>query len=227
MAATRRLHTQRPTLLCGILLLLAGQVLAAPVYKSKDAQGNVVYSDVPPRGQPAKPVNLGAGNSYTPPEVTFKAPPPPIEQAAAPDFTGYEKLAILTPATDLTIHDNEGKVPLTFALAPTLQPGNSVQVLLDGRAIANAANSSGVGQLVNVDRGTHELRMEVRDPAGKVLIQSSPVRFHMLRTSVLLGPTAQANSGPARRPAGATNNQAAPRVAPHAPMPKTTPVHAP
>ena len=123
------------------------------------------------------------------------------------------------PSADLTLHDNQGKVPISFALAPMLQPGNNVQVLLDGRPMANAAGASGVGGLADVDRGTHELRMEVRDSAGKVLIQSSPVTFHMLRTSVLLGPTAQGKNGPAQRPAGATNDKAIPHPAPHAPTP--------
>lgn len=203
------------------------QAVAGPVYKSKDAQGNTVYSDLPPRGQQAKPVALGAGNNYTPPEVTFKAPPPTPEEVAPAEFAGYQKLAILTPTADATLHDNEGKVPLSFALDPTLQPGNNVQVLLDGRVIANAASTNGVGALTNVDRGTHEIRLEVRDTVGKVLIQSSPVTFHMLRTSVLLGPTAQGTKGIARRAAGATNNKAVIHPAPHAPTPNATPPRRP
>ena len=214
-------------LLAGQMALINHQAAAGPVYKSKDAQGNTVYSDLPPRGQQAKPVTLGAGNNYTPPEVTFKAPPAAPEEVAPAEFAGYQKLAILTPTADATVHDNEGKVPLSFALDPTLQPGNNVQVLLDGRVIANAASTNGVGALTNVDRGTHEIRLEVRDTAGKVLIQSSPVTFHMLRTSVLLGPTAQGTKSAARRAAGATNNQAVIHPAPHASTPIATPAKRP
>ena len=207
--------------LIGVCGLLSSHASAGAVYKSKDAQGNTVYSDVPPKGQSAKPLNLGAGNNYTPPEVTFKASAAQQQEVPAPpEFAGYEKLTILTPTADATIRDNEGKVPLTFSLVPALQPGNNVQVLLDGKAVPNAASNNGIGALINIDRGTHEIRMEVRDTAGKVMIQSSAVRFHMLRTSVLLGPNAQGSNGAARRPGGATNDKMVPHPAPHAPAPR-------
>lgn len=49
-----------------MLLLLPACVLAAAVYKWRDADGNVHYGDQPPPGQPAQSVDIDAA-----------APPPP------------------------------------------------------------------------------------------------------------------------------------------------------
>ena len=163
------------------LCLIATTATADQIYKTVDAEGNVVFTDVPPvnrAGQPdGQEVTVPAANTYAPPVVS--APDddaaPPVDKAPA-----YSDVVIVDPANDATIRENAGEVLVQATTTPGLRAGNRLLLILDGAPTEIAADD-GVFQLSNVDRGTHTVAARIVDDADETLLESEPVTFHLLR----------------------------------------------
>lgn len=170
----------------------AGEQSSSRIYRSVDEDGNVVFSDQPPRpGQQAEPVEVQSENTFTPPPGTDSAGATGAQQpeaAAAEDEAApaYRSLRVASPADDEGLRDNAGNVTVTAALEPALAPGHSLQVYLDGQL--RQTTQGPAAQLLNVDRGTHTLELRIVDAAGNTLISSSPSVFHLQRRSVINQP---------------------------------------
>lgn len=179
------------------LLLLTATGLAglssvhAAIYKTTNAQGNVVFTDVPPKDD-AKSVEIRQGNSYRP-EIatpTAAAPAAEDEEDSAEDTAtaGYDKITITSPPHDEALRENTGNISVSVALDPALDTaaGHRLQVLVDGQ-VAGEAPSATV-QLQNIDRGTHSLVAQVIDANNSVLASSSAVVVHLQRYSIITAP---------------------------------------
>lgn len=209
-------------LLVAVLTFLLNPVQAV-ICKQVDPQGVVSYSDLP-RDQCAQPVTLPDYSRYAPRPVSPAPPPASVPAAqsgddASPDqsFSGYTEMRIEQPAEGASVWNNEGKVPVAVFLAPTLQPGHKIQLLLDGQP-AGPPFGSLAAALTNVDRGTHRISAQLLDQEGNVLKEAGPVSFTLHRTSV---------NRPARRPAD-DGSSAPPGFAPIPATPgKTNPAFAP
>jgi hypothetical protein len=155
--------------------------LSAAVYKSVDAQGNVVYTDEP--SGDAKPLKL-------PPLSTIPAPsyksstqsPAELEQSAVVD---YQQISIVSPTQDATLRDNTGAIPVNVVLEPELNSaaGHRFRYYLDGQAQGKPTESAQIS-LENVHRGSRTVAAAVVDSSGQELIRSSPVQFHLHRQSL-------------------------------------------
>ncbi len=66
---------------------------------------------------------------------------------------------------------------------PALKPGDTITFFVDGEATVTGREARFL--LPDVARGTHTLRAVVSDSAGKTLISSETVSFHLLRVSIL------------------------------------------
>jgi hypothetical protein len=193
----RRLIGRAAALLLPCTVLLTGAAFAATtVYRSIDAQGNVVFSDQPPGpGETAETLEI-----TTP--ATFGAP------ASNPAGTGadagawdwdmeagepadqtpfvYAALAIVAPAHDEGLRDNAGNVTIVAGVEPDLRPGHLLEILLDGAVVSSGPGNTAT--LTEVERGTHTLEARILDDQGTVLITSQPSTFHMLRYVPALAP---------------------------------------
>ena len=170
--------------------LFAGSV-HAEIYKTVDADGNVVFTDVPPKDQ-TKAVVLEIQNTYTPeasaaPQQNSERPgdardEEPEEEPAA---VLYDHIAIVAPQHDAPVRENTGNVTVVVTSNPALDSsrGHSMQILVDGQ-IAASGQSNSVA-LTNLDRGTHQLTAQIVDGNGQVVVSSSPITFHMMRYSAL------------------------------------------
>ena len=169
-----------------LLLLLPMLALAGPdktgIYKSVDAEGNIVYSDTP---------TVGA-EKITPPPISTIESGPALEptQAAAKDEnakppTSYTRFSILQPANDVTIWDNQGSIPLSMELEPALDTvnGHGVWVFVDGKAVVKQSPSM-VQPISGIDRGTHTVRAEIRDSTGKVLKRTITITVHLKKHTI-------------------------------------------
>lgn len=176
-------------------LLLGTQAVAGTtIYKTVDEDGNVVFTDTPPRANgPSETITLTAPNSFDPAEAGTEASNRQLwivdpEQEAEEPGEFYAALTITSPADDENIRENAGNVTVTVKLEPPiLQAGHRFRLLLDG-APAGGTNTTGSFSLSNVDRGTHSLKAEVVDESGKVLYSGSSSTFHLQRYSVLTAP---------------------------------------
>ncbi len=173
-----------------ILCLMTASAAADQVYKTVDANGNVVYTDVPPvnrEGQPdGEEITVPQANTYAPPVISA-----PADDSVAPTAAAayYSEVVIVDPAEDATIRENSGEVLIQVATMPGLRRDHRLLLILDGSPTEVEAED-GVFQLSNVDRGTHTAAARIVNGADETLLESEPVTFHLLRYA-LPTPTAE------------------------------------
>lgn len=166
-----------------LLFLLAvtlGQtVLAADgsIYRSRDAQGNVIFSDR--EDEAAEPVQLPSTNTM--PGTASGQAPRDAGSGASPDATvqGYRTLAITAPLDGDTITNPAGHVQVTVAVEPPLQRNHSLRLLLDGEPAGVPQHGS--MDLEGLMRGDHTLQLIVVDDNGSQVQASAPVTVQMYR----------------------------------------------
>jgi hypothetical protein len=161
-----------------ILLLLPGIFFltnaTAEVFKHTNPDGSVTFSDVPSKIN-AEPIELPPSSNYSPPpipKVTTKATPKKAD-------VNYESVSVTSPTDDSTIRNNAGNLTIEFSVKPSLKPGHSYVLLMDGKNVGEGL--TGNAQLKNVDRGSHSLIAQVVDENKEVVIQSGAVVVHLQR----------------------------------------------
>jgi hypothetical protein len=177
MSAGLKYFCQLAVALC--LLFSVSQTVMAQVYTYIDANGNRVFTDQPHRN--AKKVEIAPTNRVDQPT---KAPSraSKAKPAASPIFH-YQLLRILAPEPDSTIRDIEGNLNVTVSNDPELQPDHLYRLLLDSKPYGEPTRSP-VFPLKNIDRGTHQLSVEIIDQYGRVLERTPNQPFHLVRISL-------------------------------------------
>lgn len=186
MAAIRRTATFQT--LSAALVLGAVATLCLPaqaeIFKTVDKEGNVVFTDIPPRDDDknAEQIIIENPNSFAVEEAIPNADEwivEPEEEGETEEPFRYQTLEIVSPTDDEALRENAGNVTIVTNLSPRLQRGHIARLLIDGSVAQEGPQAS--FELANVDRGTHTITVEIIDERGQVLIQSEPSTFHMLR----------------------------------------------
>lgn len=151
---------------------------ADPIYKSVDAQGNVVFSDQPSSN--AQQVTLPPISIAPAPTVVPLTPVTTTSTSPSADnpVLVYKQLDLLSPLNDQTIWDNNGIVNVSVALSPNLGSGDMLQVILDGKVVASS-NSTTNFTLNGLDRGTHVMQVQIINSKKKVVKVSNVVTFYI------------------------------------------------
>jgi len=149
------------------LWLLTINTLYAEIYTYKDAEGNIVFSDVAVKG---------AEKVIVPPVITYESKNTVNESAKLIEQTSshkpYQSLTILAPKQDETIWDNLGELTVQHALVPRLQEGDTVQLYID-EVLQDGLSIKGIY------RGEHKVRLQVIDSNGYAHITSEEVVFYV------------------------------------------------
>jgi hypothetical protein len=159
-----------------LLLSLAFPVMAQ-IYKYTDADGNTGYSNQPPDGVTAQPVELPPLNSVEsqPP----RKPGPPAKARDSEQPHTYEALELTGLPTTEALRANDGTFTVNVLIKPRLQGAHLLRLWLDDQPYGQPGNVP-ILQLVNIDRGQHRLAVQVID--GDTVIQQSPtVTFTLQR----------------------------------------------
>ena len=149
------------------------------VYKQTNPDGSVTFSDVPAE-KDAKPIKLPPASTYSPPalprsESTTRPTPATTE-------VNYESVSITSPSNDTAVRNNAGNLTVNFSVKPSLQPGHSYVLLMDGKNVGEG--TAGSVQLTNIDRGSHTFTVQVVGANKEMIIQSSAVVVHLQRAVV-------------------------------------------
>ncbi|MBC3269555.1 DUF4124 domain-containing protein [Pseudomonas sp. SWRI81] len=159
------------------ILLLTALPAVAQIYKYTDANGNTAYSNQPPDGVQAQPVELPPLNRVEP-QTPAAAPAPAAAERQAPR-NAYEILELAGLPGDEALRANNGTFTVTVLIKPRLQPPHQLRLVLDEQPYGQPSNVP-VLQLVNIDRGEHRLAVQVID--GQTIIQqSAPAVFTVQR----------------------------------------------
>ncbi|ABA72085.1 MULTISPECIES: DUF4124 domain-containing protein [Pseudomonas] len=166
--------------LIALCLSLIAFGASAEVFTYIDAQGNRVYTDQP-RGN-AKRVPLATSNRMAS-NPTATAPVKPSMKSAEPPLFHYDMLRVLIPEPDATIRSSAGELIVSVTSEPGLQKGHLYRLLLDGQAVGEPGLSP-VFPLSNIDRGSHNLSVEILDAQGRTVEKTANQPFHMQRISL-------------------------------------------
>ncbi len=156
------------------------------IYKTVDADGNVVFTDVPPLDQTkSEEVRVGVSNTFTPPapEVGTQQVWNVGEDGEQVTQFAYNRAAIIAPANDASLRDNAGNVSVKTSVSPNLRPGHKLRLMMDEAPVGSLISASEFA-LSNVDRGSHSLRLQIVDQAGTVIFDGAGTTFHLQRVSV-------------------------------------------
>ncbi|MDF3934577.1 DUF4124 domain-containing protein [Pseudomonas citronellolis] len=158
-----------------LLLALAGTA-SAQIYKYTDANGKTVFTNQPPAGAGAQPVDLPPTNT-----VGAQPPVPGVASNDAGKQAPYAILAISGVPDEEALRANNGTFDVDVIIQPQLIPGHSLQLRLDGQPYG-APSTSTRFTLQVVDRGDHSLAVDVLQ-GSRVLQSSAAVNFTLQRTS--------------------------------------------
>jgi hypothetical protein len=157
-----------------ISILLVVALLGGPnaradteMYKWKDKDGNVHFSDQP--GPGAEKIKVHDVSTMDAQPINPSPPPPPPA-----DFLGYSKFSIVAPENNGVVRDNNGAVTVSVSTEPALRGdlGHTVRVTVGGQVQGGAGTSF---NFVGIDRGTHSINAVVLDRDGKPLKTTSSV----------------------------------------------------
>lgn len=154
---------------------------SADVFTYIDAQGNRVFTDQP-GSRNAKRVPVTTSNRM-PANPTGAAPVIAEKKAETKPLFRYDLLRVLVPEPDVTIRSSAGELIVSITSEPGLQRGHSYRLLLDGQPTAEPGPSPFFA-LCNIDRGSHNLSVEILDEQGRTVERTANQPFHMLRISL-------------------------------------------
>ncbi|WP_191489962.1 DUF4124 domain-containing protein [Pseudomonas sp. FEN] len=161
-----------------LLLLMAIALPAvAQIYKYTDASGNTAYSNQPPDGTVAQPVELPPLNRVGQQQPAAAAAPTPATaapstQASTDNGAVYSTLELTDIPTQEALRANNGTFTVGVKMEPRLQRQHLLRLILDGVPYGQPSNVPRL-QLVNIDRGEHTLGVQVL--AGEQVVQQSPL----------------------------------------------------
>lgn len=165
------------------ILLFATLSSQAEVYRTVDADGNVVFSDV--EDDRSEKVIIDIAPSYTAPNipaVDIVEEPTKAEEGriAIPKY----KLSIISPQQNETFQNPEN-IAVVAEISPKLNSKRNDQLIfkLDGKQVGDQQTPLNT-VLTGVERGSHILVVSVVDQSGKVLKSSKSSLFHVHRHSV-------------------------------------------
>ena len=177
----------RSSTIKGLLLMALAMPLAAAadkvVYKIVDKNGKVTFTDKQPPGNVKYEV-LKIPNpkaAPTPPARPRDNVWPPAAPAdTKPVFRGYRSIQVTSPSHDHTVLHDQLEVAVKLALTPRLQPGHKVQLVFDGEVL-DESDSGASFVLRELERGSHQIQVNILDENGKTVGSSDTVTIHVKR----------------------------------------------
>lgn len=187
----------KPLVLLAVLLtFLIGVVLHveptdAQVYKKRNADGSVSYTDQPTQGaervevEPAPVTEFAKSTQPTLNEqaaVTEAGNPTVVDTDALPsEFS----VAITAPEQQQPIRANNGQFDVLWQSQPERLPeGYNYELVVDGQTAWQGANSTQV-TLADMDRGERRIVVRIVDANGQQVARSDTVVVFVLRANVL------------------------------------------
>ncbi|MHC8392311.1 DUF4124 domain-containing protein [Pseudomonas sp. LB3P93] len=164
-----------------LIACLIALPVTAEVFTYVDAHGNRVYTDQPGPGN-AKRVPLATSNRMSA-NPTGARPVIAEQKNEERPLFHYDMLRVLVPEPDATVRSNAGELIVSVTNEPGLQRGHRYRLLLDGQPTAEPGLSP-VFALSNIDRGSHNLSVEILDEQGRTVERTANQPFQMLRISL-------------------------------------------
>jgi hypothetical protein len=178
--------------------LLLGVALAAgatDIWRWKDADGVVHYSDSPVPGA-VRVETGGATRPATPGNVPPVATSTPVQPTTAP--MRYSRCEVVQPENDETFFAIRS-ISVSLAIEPFVQSGHHVQLLLNGTAYPKWPDGAVSGPLTDLNRGTYTIGVRVMNEDYLTVCTGPTIQFHIRQPSVLSPQSPQRAKPPAKK----------------------------
>ncbi len=171
------------------LLLLPSLILAQEIYKSTDSEGVPLFSDRKHKGAEKIEINSLPTTEFRVPVPSSSAESLPSKGRSEAAKVSYRSIVIENPVDDAVVWATGGPLAVLVSTEPAFEAASdySIGLRLDGKLLEKRFQKGNIS-LDGVDRGTHTLQAVVLDPAGKVVVESSVITFHLKRHSILHRP---------------------------------------
>ncbi len=152
---------------------------AETVYKTRDAEGNIIFSDVQTEG--AEVIELQEVQTLNIPKVN----PDQFRETTklTPKETEYSQFELISPENDSTIRSNEGNVSVSIEITPTLDEKHVIVFFMDGKEVSSGKSKQ--LSLTGLDRGSHIVTAAVINESENIIKSSNKVVFHLRKESKL------------------------------------------
>jgi hypothetical protein len=142
------METWWPLLLLAVPILAVAQITDRPdtgskgIYRTLDANGNVVFTDNPPDKKRAEEVKVGPTNTMDSPPPERRAEPrgdAPPEPPPVPD-NGYQTVSISAPSAGANLRiPQDNPIQVQVSLSPSLKSGHRLVILDNGTPLEGTA----------------------------------------------------------------------------------------
>lgn len=171
-------------------MLVAVPAVAADMWRWRDADGVVHYSDRPMPG--AEKISIETAERSPQPQTQTSSQPQtaPRPPAAEPPPPRYVRCAFMRPSND-EVFNSVNAVTATVALEPALQNGHRLVVYVNGAEYPAWPAGVQTYTLQELNRGSYTLNARVVDAQGNAHCSGPATTFHIRQPTLL---------SPARRP---------------------------
>lgn len=158
----------------------------AQVYKKRNADGSVSYSDKPIAGAESvqiEPVPVTEFAKSTSPALVSATEASSVAEASneAVEFG----VQITAPEHNQSVRANDGQLTVSWQSQPAILPeGYIYELIVDGTTAWRGFNSREI-TLAEVERGERRIIVRIVDLEGQAVAQSDTVAVFVLRASVL------------------------------------------
>jgi len=165
--------------LIALVISLTIPVLATStkIYVWRNEKGVLVFSDSPRAG--AEEVKLKPEAAVVPSMNVETS----LLDIKPKELENDYEVVITQPENNATIRDNTGSIFISGGIKPIFQRGFRIQLFVDGKAHKKPQTHT-MFSLKNIDRGEHQIKMDLIDQEGKVIASSKLTTFYMHRAAV-------------------------------------------
>jgi len=150
------------------------------IYRWVDEEGKVHFSDTAIPGTvevQLKQNNLFTANTTNTPEAQISFADEDNHKA-----TINYHASITSPEDDQPLRSNDGTINIHVSIEPKKENEHSLQLYLDGKKLGSPQLSP-TFRALNINRGTHQVQVELLDENGKQLAQTQIITVHLLRAT--------------------------------------------
>ena len=171
-----------------VALLVTSAASYAEVYSWRDASGRLVFGDSPPdkvkvEKVKLRPLTIADGYKTEEEKQQSAAAKEEDDEAKSDEDVAYKDFKITSPSQEDAIRANSGNVSVAVGLSPALKKGHGITLYVDGKQYKDAASTS--FQLTGLNRGSHTVFAILHDENDEVIMNTEPVKFHVLRSSAI------------------------------------------
>ncbi|MCW8994230.1 MAG: DUF4124 domain-containing protein [Psychromonas sp.] len=165
-------------------LLLFSSLLTAEtkIYHWVDKQGKNHFSDTADPKAVSEEIHVGNQNLLLN-SVTKQIQAPPTKTQQEQQNAIIYQANITSPEDDSAIRSNDGTLDIQITTTPEKQNTQKLQLFLDGKALGEPQISTTIRAL-NIDRGSHQVQVQLLDENGNVLAKTQTVTVHLQRKSI-------------------------------------------